>query len=114
MDPFVVAGLSFADSSVEGTTSWKSRGNRMVIQADQGQNEGGYAVELHVTINGTVFDGRCTIANPDVRRHFFRLRRRLLLNSPWLYHPSPTQESLALLYPLEGPTRRRAAYTHKV
>ncbi|ELR14447.1 uncharacterized protein ACA1_381750 [Acanthamoeba castellanii str. Neff] len=76
-------GLSFADSSVEGTTSWKNRGNRMVIQADQG----GYAVELHVTINGTVFDGRCTIAKPD--------------------------ESLALLYPLEGPTRRRAAYTHK-
>ncbi|ELR11908.1 uncharacterized protein ACA1_274970 [Acanthamoeba castellanii str. Neff] len=80
-------GLSFADSSVEGTTSWKSRGNRMVIQADQGQNEGGYAVELHVTINGTVFDGRCTIAKPE--------------------------ESLALLYPLEGPTRQRAAYTHK-
>jgi hypothetical protein len=59
----------------------------MVIQTDQGQNEGGYAVELHVTINGTVFDGRCTIAKPDVRQHFFRL-----------HHPSSSHLLLGYIH----------------
>jgi len=77
-------GVSLGSSSMEGTATWKSRGNRIAIQADSHQ---GWSIELSVTVDGKLLEGHCTISQPE--------------------------ESLALLYPLEGVHQRRAAYTHK-
>jgi hypothetical protein len=60
----VSVGVASATSSVEGTTSWKNNGNRIVLQADR---DSGYSIDLHVTIEGKLLEGRCSIANPDVR-----------------------------------------------
>jgi hypothetical protein len=56
-------GISFTGSSTDGTTSWQSRGNKMMVQAVDGR----YTIDLHVTVNGVVLEGSCTISAPQVR-----------------------------------------------
>eukprot|EP00026_Physarum_polycephalum_P010124 Phypoly_transcript_10275.p1 GENE.Phypoly_transcript_10275~~Phypoly_transcript_10275.p1 ORF type:complete len:390 (+),score=64.18 Phypoly_transcript_10275:72-1241(+) len=78
-------GVNFANSSVTGTTEWKSGKNFIKIVSDDEK----FDVSIDVVSKGVEFKGKYEIKKP--------------------------RKSLALLYPLEGPTGNfpRAAYTHK-